>query len=83
MLKTAANPEGLPIDFTEDLHKIDVPTLVMRGEDDQIVPVRDSVRESAPATQRRAGNLLPGAPHGMTATHQYRVNADLLAFIRS
>jgi len=69
-------------DFTEDLKKIDVPTLVMHGEDDQIVPVKDSAKKSARLIRGAKEIYYPGAPHGLTATHQDRVNADLLAFIK-
>jgi non-heme chloroperoxidase len=70
-------------DFTEDLKRIDVPTLVMHGEDDQIVPVKDSAKKSARLIRGAKEVYYPGAPHGLTATHQDRVNADLLAFLRS
>ncbi len=70
-------------DFTEDLKKIDVPTLVMHGEDDQIVPVKDSAKKSARLVKGSKEIYYPGAPHGLTATHQDQVNADLLAFIKS
>ena len=70
-------------DFTEDLKKIDVPTLVMHGGDDQIVPVKDSARKSARLIKGAKEIYYPGAPHGLTATHQDQVNADLLAFLRS
>jgi non-heme chloroperoxidase len=70
-------------DFTEDLKKIDVPTLVMHGEDDQIVPVKDSAKKSARLIKGAKEIYYPGAPHGLTATHQDQVNADLLAFIKS
>jgi non-heme chloroperoxidase len=70
-------------DFTEDLRKIDVPTLVLHGEDDQIVPVHDSARKSARLVKGAKEIYYPGAPHGLTATHQDQVNADLLAFLRS
>ena len=70
-------------DFTEDLKKIDVPTLVMHGEDDQIVPVHDSARKSARLIRGAKEIYYPGPPHGLTATHQDQVNADLLAFLRS
>ena len=57
-------------DFTEDLKKIDVPTLVLHGEDDQIVPVKDSAREIGPGSSRtRTEIYYPGAPHGLTDTH--------------
>jgi len=70
-------------DFTEDLKKIDVPTLVMHGEDDQIVPVKDSAVKSARLIKGAKDIYYPGAPHGITATHQDQINADLLAFIKS
>jgi non-heme chloroperoxidase len=69
-------------DFTEDLKKIDVPTLVMHGEDDQIVPVKDSARKSARLIKGAKEIYYPGAPHGLTVTLQDQVNADLLAFLR-
>ena len=70
-------------DFTEDLKKIDVPTLVMHGEDDQIVPVKDSAVNTARLIRGATEIYYPGAPHGLTATLQDQVNADLLAFLRS
>ena len=70
-------------DFTGDLQKFDVPTLVMHGEDDQIVPVKDSARKSARLIPGAQEIYYPGAPHGLTATHQDQVNTDLLAFLRS
>ena len=70
-------------DFTEDLKKIDVPTLVMHGEDDQIVPVKDSAVKTARVIKGAKEIYYPGAPHGLTATLQDQVNADLLAFLRS
>jgi non-heme chloroperoxidase len=70
-------------DFTEDRKKIDVPTLVLHGEDDQIVPVKDSAHKSAQLINGVEEIYYPGAPHGLTATHQDRFNADLLAFLRS
>jgi non-heme chloroperoxidase len=70
-------------DFTEDLKKFDVPTLVLHGEDDQIVPVRDSAVKSARLIQGAKDIYYPGAPHGITTTHQDQLNADLLAFLRS
>lgn len=68
-------------DFTEDLKKFDVPTLVLHGEDDQIVPVHDSARKSARLIKGAKDVYYPGAPHGITATHQDQINAELLAFI--
>jgi non-heme chloroperoxidase len=70
-------------DFTEDLERFDVPTLVMHGEDDQIVPVKDSAKKSARLIKGAKEIYYPGAPHGLTATHQDQVNADLLEFLRS
>jgi non-heme chloroperoxidase len=70
-------------DFTEDLKKIDVPTLVMHGEDDQIVPVKDSARKSAKLIKGAKEIYYPGQPHGVTATLQDKVNTDLLAFLQS
>ena len=70
-------------DFTADLRQIDVPTLVAHGEDDQIVPVHDSARKSARLIKGAQEIYYPGAPHGLTATHQDQFNADLLAFLRS
>ena len=68
-------------DFTEDLKKFDVPTLVMHGEDDQIVPVKDSAKKSAKLIKGAKEIYYPGAPHGLTATLQDKVNADLLEFL--
>jgi non-heme chloroperoxidase len=70
-------------DFTQDLEKFDVPTLVLHGEDDQIVPVRISAMRSARLIKGAKDIYYPGAPHGITATHQDQVNAELLAFLRS
>ena len=70
-------------DFTEDLKKFDVPTLVLHGEDDQIVPVRDSARKSARMIKGAKDIYYPGAPHGITATHQDQINTELLAFLRA
>ena len=70
-------------DFTEDLKKFDVPTLVMHGEDDQIVPVKDSAKKSARLIKGVKEIYYPGLPHGLTATHADQVNTDLLAFLRS
>jgi non-heme chloroperoxidase len=67
-------------DFTEDLKKFDIPTLVMHGEDDQIVPVKDSAKKSAKVIKGAVEIYYPGLPHGLTATHADVVNRDLLAF---
>ena len=69
-------------DFTEDLQKFDVPTLLLHGEDDQIVPVQISSVKSARLIKGAKDVYYPGAPHGLTATHQDQVNAELLAFIK-
>jgi non-heme chloroperoxidase len=70
-------------DFTEDLKRCDVPTLVMHGKDDQIVPVKDSAKKSARLIRGAQEVYYPGAPHGMTATLQEQINAGLLAVPRS
>ena len=70
-------------DFTEDLEKFDIPTLVMHGEDDQIVPVKDAAKKSARLIKGAKEIYYPGAPHGLTATLQDQVNADLLSFLKS
>ena len=70
-------------DFTEDLKKFDVPTLVLHGEDDQIVPVKDSARKSAQLIKGATDIYYPGAPHGITATHQDQINNALLAFLKA
>ncbi|WP_313102428.1 alpha/beta hydrolase [Brevundimonas sp.] len=69
-------------DFTEDLKAITVPTLVLHGDDDQIVPIDDSARLSAPLLKNGTLKIHPGLPHGMCTTHADVINADLLAFIR-
>jgi len=70
-------------DFTEDLKAIDVPTLVMHGEDDQIVPFADSGPLSAKLLKHSQAKFYPGYPHGMPTTHADVIAADLLAFIKS
>jgi len=69
-------------DFTEELKKIDVPTLVIHGEDDQIVPVHDSARKTARLIKGAKEIYYPGAPHGLTATLQDQINNDLLNFLK-
>ncbi len=69
-------------DFTEDLKRFDIPTLVLHGEDDQVVPVKNSAQKSAQLIKGANEIYYPGAPHGITATHQDQINADLLAFIK-
>lgn len=68
--------------LTEDLKKIDVPTLILHGDDDQIVPIDDSARLSVKIVKDATLKVYPGAPHGMCSTHKDQVNADLLAFIK-
>ena len=70
-------------DFTEDLKKMDVPTLIVHGDDDQIVPIADSAMLSAKLVKGSTLKVYAGAPHGLASTHQEQFNADLLAFIRS
>lgn len=70
-------------DFHEDLKKFDVPTLIMHGEDDQIVPIDDTGRQSAKLIKGAKEIYYPGLPHGLTATHADQVNADLLQFLNS
>jgi non-heme chloroperoxidase len=69
-------------DFTEDLKKIDVPTLILHGDDDQIVPINDSALLSAALVKGSTLKVIPGAPHGMCSTLKDEVNAELLEFIR-
>jgi len=67
-------------EFHDDLKKFDVPTLLMHGEDDQIVPIDISSRRSARLIKGAVEIYYPGLPHGLTATHPDLVNRDLLAF---
>lgn len=70
-------------DFTEDLKKFDVPTLVLHGEDDQIVPIKDSSRRTAKLIKGATEIYYPGGAHGITATEPDRVNADVLEFLKN
>ncbi|MDB5308889.1 MAG: Alpha/beta hydrolase [Gemmataceae bacterium] len=70
-------------DFTEDLKKMDVPTLILHGDDDQIVPIGASALLSAKLVRGATLKIYPGAPHGMCSTLKDQVNADLLAFFRT
>jgi pimeloyl-ACP methyl ester carboxylesterase len=70
-------------DFTEDLKKIDVPTLVMHGDDDQIVPYLDAGALSAKLVKNAQLKVYPGFPHGMPIIHADTLNPDLLAFIKA
>jgi len=69
-------------DQTEDLKKFDVPTLIIHGDDDQIVPIGASAMLSSKLIKGAVLKIYRGAPHGLTATHKDEVNADLLAFAR-
>ena len=69
-------------DFTEDLKAISVPTLILHGDDDQIVPFADSGPLSAKLVKRSTFKVYPGGPHGVCQTQPDMVNRDLLAFIR-
>jgi non-heme chloroperoxidase len=68
-------------DLTADLAAVDVPTLIVHGDDDQIVPIADSALLSSKLIRNAVLKVYPGAPHGLTATHKDRLNADLLAFL--
>jgi non-heme chloroperoxidase len=70
-------------DFTEDLQKFTVPTLVIHGDDDQIVPIDASGRAAAKLVKNSKLIVYPGAPHGLTDTHKDKLNADLLSFAKS
>ena len=70
-------------DFTEDLKKIDVPALILQGDDDQIVPIADSGILSSKIIKNATLKVYKGAPHGMCTTHKNQVNEDLLAFAKT
>ena len=69
-------------DFTEDLKKMDVPTLILHGDDDQIVPIADSALLSAKLVKGATLKIIPGGPHGMCSTLKDQINADLLTFFQ-
>jgi non-heme chloroperoxidase len=69
-------------DFTADLRKFDVPTLIIHGDDDQVVPIDAAGRASAKLVRGAVLKVYAGAPHGLTDTHKDQLNADLLAFVR-
>ena len=71
------------VDYTEDLKRFDVPTLIIHGDDDQIVPIGASARMSAKIVKNATLKVYPGAPHGLATTHQDQLNKDLLAFLQS
>ncbi len=67
-------------DFAEDLKKIDIPTLILHGDDDQIVPISDAALLSAKLVKNAVLKIVPGAPHGMCSTLKEQINAELVAF---
>jgi non-heme chloroperoxidase len=69
-------------DFTEDLKKFDVPTLILHGDDDQIVPIGAAALISAKLVKNATLKVYPGFPHGMPTTNADQINSDLLAFIQ-
>ena len=69
-------------DLTEDLKKFDVPTLIIHGDDDQIVPIADSALLSSKIVKDAVLKVYQGAPHGLATTHADQLNADLLAFVK-
>ncbi|MFL5663994.1 MAG: alpha/beta fold hydrolase, partial [Ktedonobacteraceae bacterium] len=69
-------------DLTEDLKKFDIPTLIIHGDDDQIVPIGASALLSSKIVKNATLKIYPGGPHGLTATHRDQFNADLLSFLR-
>ncbi|RQR27402.1 alpha/beta hydrolase [Burkholderia sp. Bp9142] len=71
------------VDYTEDLKKIDVPTLILHGDDDQIVPIDDSARLSAKIVKHAQLKVIPGGSHGMCVVDAERINAELLAFLKA
>lgn len=70
-------------DLTEDLKRNDVPTLIIHGDDDQIVPIGASALRSSKLIKKATLKVYPGAPHGLFSTHKDQFNADLLAFLKS
>ena len=70
-------------DFTEDLKKIDVPTLILHGDDDQIVPIADSALLSAKLVKGATLKVIPGAPHGMCSTLKQQINEELIGFFKA
>jgi non-heme chloroperoxidase len=70
-------------DFTEDLKKFDLPTLIIHGDDDQIVPIGAAALNSAKLVKNAILKIYPGAPHGLADTHKDQLNVDLLAFLNS
>jgi non-heme chloroperoxidase len=71
------------VDYTEDLKKFDIPTLIIHGDDDQIVPIGAAAHMSSKIVKGATLKVYPGAPHGLATTHQDQLNADLLAFLQA
>jgi non-heme chloroperoxidase len=69
-------------DFTDDLKKFDVPTLILHGDDDQIVPIAAAALASAKLVKNATLKIYPGAPHGLPVTHREQLDADLLGFLK-
>lgn len=70
-------------DFNEDLKKFNVPTLILHGDDDQIVPIGISALQSSKVVKGSTLKVYPGLPHGMCTTHKNVINEDLLEFIKA
>jgi non-heme chloroperoxidase len=70
-------------DYTQDLKRFDKPTLIVHGDDDQVVPIDASARAAARLVSGATLKVYAGAPHGLTDTHKERLNADLLTFAKS
>jgi non-heme chloroperoxidase len=70
-------------DLTEDLQKFDIPTLILHGDDDQIVPIGASAMQSAKLIKDATLKVYPGLPHGLCSTHKAHINEDVLTFIKS
>ena len=70
-------------DFTRDLEKFDIPTLIMHGDEHQIVPIGASALASSKLVRHATLKVYPGAPHGLAETHRDQLNTDLLSFLQS
>jgi non-heme chloroperoxidase len=70
-------------DFTEDLKKFDVPTLIVHGDDDQVVPIDASAKLAAKLVKNSTLKIYPGGSHALADTHKQQLNQDLLEFIKS
>jgi non-heme chloroperoxidase len=69
--------------LTDDLKKFDIPTLILHGDDDQIVPIHITAMQSSKLVKNATFKVYQGAPHALMATHQEQFNGDLLAFIKA